>query len=238
MYRFKTKKEFEDEFGVGWKTKVDQCWSLNGDMDYLFGKEITYEEWNNIQTSDSFDAYWFGSTYKYNWSVSKDMVTDKPLPNSFTPINLLDCHGWEFQADYDNKQVVGKITVENWRDDKNRVFLCQNVNSGADCKEKHGYKYSFVLPEENEHQLDYIDSRGFKNFKLLNNNNYVKESSKSTEVCRPHSQGEPRGTTVGIHSKPITITRGSRFIGSEATNRIIGTKACQGKVIYNGIQSI
>lgn len=129
-----------------------------------------------------------------------------------------------------------EITVEKW-DGKSRVFICQNVKDGADCENKQGYKYSWIVPEQTyEEQLAYINTH-FKNFKLLTKSIYVKENS-ITEVCRPDSQGEPRGTIITIHSKPISIARGSRFVGSTATNFYTGTTASKGKVNYNRIQSI
>lgn len=234
MYRFKTEKEFEEEFGNTWMNIITNEW--NEEMDYLFGREITYEDWNNIQTNGSFYKHWFGSNYEHKWGISKDMVTDRPLPESTQPINLLDYHGVEFQAAVNGKQIKGKITIEKWCG-KPCVFLCQDVRYGTECQNKQGYKNSWLVDKKTyEEQLNYIQE-SFQNFKLLNKSIYVKESS-NTEVCRPHSQGEPRGTTIGIHSKPITITRGSRFVGSEATNFYTGTKANQGKVSYSRIQSV
>ena len=235
MYRFKTQREFIDEFGEDWKYKVENGW--DGEMDYLFGREITYEDWSNIQSSSGFNKYWFGNTINHKWSISKDMVTDKPLPSTQpTSLQLADCHGYEFEAEYVGELIKGKITVEDWHGDRTRVFLCQNVRDGADCKNKQGFRFSYITPEGNT--IESIKCTPFNNFKLLNKFNYVKEDSDTTEVSRPHSQGEPRGTIIAIHSEPISIARGSRFVGSTATNFYTGTTASKGKISYNRVQSI
>jgi len=55
--RFKTKKEFEEEFGSGWRSS--NGWGWPSDMDYLFGAD---EKSNN-----------------QGWITSIGMLTDKPL---------------------------------------------------------------------------------------------------------------------------------------------------------------
>jgi hypothetical protein len=40
-YRFKTKKEFENEYGEGWRSLVRFRWDIN--MDYLLGQPLTQD---------------------------------------------------------------------------------------------------------------------------------------------------------------------------------------------------
>jgi hypothetical protein len=35
--RFKTEKEFENDYGKDWRIKVSPPWNRSGKMDYLFG---------------------------------------------------------------------------------------------------------------------------------------------------------------------------------------------------------
>lgn len=46
-YRIKTEEEFIREFGIGWKQKY-HWWS--DEMDYLFGKELSKEDYQQLQT--------------------------------------------------------------------------------------------------------------------------------------------------------------------------------------------
>lgn len=55
---------------------------------------------------------------------------------------LNTCHGKEFTAIIDKRISKGKIVVEN-----QKVFLVQNNSGGTNCKEKLGYKYSWVIIE-------------------------------------------------------------------------------------------
>lgn len=52
-------------------------------------------------------------------------------------------HGKKFRADIrDSIDVEGVITVED-----GHIYLCQNEENGMDCRDKQGYKYSYVLPK-------------------------------------------------------------------------------------------
>lgn len=59
--------------------------------------------------------------------------------HSISP-TLLDYNGARFKGEICGKWVSGRIRVEDgW------VYLCQNVAEGpSDCKEKYGYKYSWL----------------------------------------------------------------------------------------------
>lgn len=54
--------------------------------------------------------------------------------------DLLDCHGRSYTAYIDDAYVEGKLCVQN-----GEVYLCQNERDGDDCKDKQGYKYSWVV---------------------------------------------------------------------------------------------
>lgn len=53
--------------------------------------------------------------------------------------NLLDCHGMRFRAKIMEEECEGVITVED-----GSIFLCQDIASGACCKDRQGYQYSWV----------------------------------------------------------------------------------------------
>jgi len=83
-YRFKTEKEFKDEFGENWRAVVPSRFPI--EMDHLLGKDI------NVAEVDMINSYYncyntlpnnlnilFG--YK-TWSISKEMITKKePVVN-------------------------------------------------------------------------------------------------------------------------------------------------------------
>ena len=81
MWRFKTEKEFEAEFGKNWRKTIHYSWPVAGDMDYLFGQTI------NPDKIDSFTGmpklglvctikmYGIGKRGNdTNWNISKDMI--------------------------------------------------------------------------------------------------------------------------------------------------------------------
>jgi hypothetical protein len=78
MKRFKTKQEFEKEFGKDWKTKtIPYAWSKYNSMDYLFG--CIYSE-NFQECVDTRYAKFL--TDDNCWSISEEMLTTKPHPYS------------------------------------------------------------------------------------------------------------------------------------------------------------
>lgn len=54
--------------------------------------------------------------------------------------NLLQCKGKKFKANIQGFPVKGRIQIED-----ERVFLCQNMIDGANCKDKLGFKYSWSV---------------------------------------------------------------------------------------------
>ena len=75
-YRFKTEKEFIEEFGVNWRNKVRYMW-VNG-MDYLLGTEIPS---SNVLLSEDNSIKFIVESWK-SWNISENMVTlIKKTPN-------------------------------------------------------------------------------------------------------------------------------------------------------------
>jgi hypothetical protein len=71
----------------------------------------------------------------------KTPVKSEPT-KTFTPVKTLEgvTSGTEFTAKIERVEVTGKIQKEG-----GRYFLCQNKKDGTDCKNKLGYKYSWVV---------------------------------------------------------------------------------------------
>lgn len=75
-YRFKTEKEFIEEFGVNWRNEVRYMW-VNG-MDYLLGTEIPS---SNVLLSEDNSIKFIVESWK-SWNISENMVTlIKKTPN-------------------------------------------------------------------------------------------------------------------------------------------------------------
>lgn len=68
--RFKTREEFEKQYGPDWKNKLAIHWNHNGGMDYLFGQPH--------DGSEILDSYIDGHLWR--WGISEDMLTIDPLP--------------------------------------------------------------------------------------------------------------------------------------------------------------
>ena len=75
-YRFKTREEFENEYGESWSNIVRCNWyddDYEG-MNYLFGKNIDFfsdDELTNVMEDNSIEYYEDGDN---SWSISKDMI--------------------------------------------------------------------------------------------------------------------------------------------------------------------
>jgi len=74
---------------------------------------------------------------------------------------LLKLHGKKVSCEIDDTKIKnGKICVEG-----DCVFICQNLEDGLVCKDKLGYKYSWLV-SRNEGKYE-KDSRYCKNIKLI-----------------------------------------------------------------------
>ena len=73
--------------------------------------------------------------------------------------NLLNCNGRRFRANIKDEQCEGKIRVED-----GFVYLCQNKRDGKICRDKLGYKYSWVVGDGSD---EYIDGNFVTDFHLL-----------------------------------------------------------------------
>lgn len=77
--------------------------------------------------------------FKQNYYLCCVTKTGKSMltKHSMSP-TLLDYDGARFKGEICGKWMSGRISVED-----DGVYLCQNVVDGSDCKEKHGYRYSW-----------------------------------------------------------------------------------------------
>lgn len=98
-WRFKTEAEFIEDFGTTWYDKVKNGWSVS-EMNGFFGKEIPENEAKSAIRDNS-------GRYE-RWSVSADMITDKPLlPLPYvkwrirTEKELLETYGVDWKANMD-----------------------------------------------------------------------------------------------------------------------------------------
>ena len=73
--------------------------------------------------------------------------------------NLLNCKGKRFRAVIGDKEVEGKIQVE-----EGCVHLCQDKKCGAGCEDKLGYKGSWRVRRGSMYDLR---REGVKDFQLL-----------------------------------------------------------------------
>ena len=76
------------------------------------------------------------------------------------PSDLLDCRGLEFEANIDGTICKGNIQVEN-----KRVYLCQDEKNGSICQNKLGYKYSWII--YNNNPVDAFEFWDVSDFKLI-----------------------------------------------------------------------
>jgi hypothetical protein len=81
----------------------------------------------------------------------KPLPKVKPEPTKvFIPVISLKgvASGTEFTAKIERTEVTGKIQFED-----GRYFLCQNKKDGTDCKNKLGYKYSWIVGPGTSYEL-------------------------------------------------------------------------------------
>jgi len=75
----------------------------------------------------------------------------KPKPaKTFIPVTSLEGvkSGTEFTAKIERTEVTGKIQFEY-----GSYFLCQNKKNGTDCKNKLGYRYSWIVSDGTSSEL-------------------------------------------------------------------------------------
>jgi hypothetical protein len=68
-YRFKTKKEFEDDYGSEWFDELEYSWEE--DMDYLFGRTIPNESIEEYEEDLEFEMKIANGSYH---TISGDMI--------------------------------------------------------------------------------------------------------------------------------------------------------------------
>jgi hypothetical protein len=69
---------------------------------------------------------------------------------TFIPVTSLEGvkSGTEFTAKIERVEVTGKIQFED-----GKYYLCQNKKDGSDCKNKLGYKYSWIVYDGTSYEL-------------------------------------------------------------------------------------
>jgi hypothetical protein len=78
-YRFKTKKEFIDEYGIHFNSIIRCRWNSLGGMDYLYGIEYPYIIDKNTKLLLNVDG----------WNVSWDMLTLNIKTPDYKPKKLI-----------------------------------------------------------------------------------------------------------------------------------------------------
>jgi hypothetical protein len=85
-YRFKTEKEFIEEYGVYWRRIVG--WNYNGLMDHFLGNdfEVNVNDLNDRQIFNMFDSFYnqyycpnynMGKNQPHKWNIFKNMLKRK-----------------------------------------------------------------------------------------------------------------------------------------------------------------
>lgn len=77
--RFKTREEFEKEFGVNFQNEAS--WNPNGGMDYLFGKDFTIATVSQGKYLTSLNKIERNSTTNWTWTIHVKMLTKKETAN-------------------------------------------------------------------------------------------------------------------------------------------------------------
>lgn len=76
-FRIKTEKEFEEEYGLEWKSKVNYYWNEQGHMDFLFGKNLEKKIPDIIIIDRNFSTNVFNPDINNrSWTVSFDMIKE------------------------------------------------------------------------------------------------------------------------------------------------------------------
>ncbi len=76
-------------------------------------------------------------------------------------------HSQRFTGKINEKQAFGRVTIEN-----NKIYLCQDVEDGADCQDKQGYKYSYTLSDRentiNDEDMEMVEDLKIEKPKYAN----------------------------------------------------------------------
>lgn len=99
----------------------------------------------------------------------------KSQQNDIT-MDLFKCNSRKFKAVIAGTPCEGRIRVEN-----GEVYLCQDEKDGADCRDKLGYKYSWVVSRNGKINFD-ASSINVTDFRLGNMSEEEIEAYKDWQV--------------------------------------------------------
>jgi hypothetical protein len=147
QWRIKTEEEFIEEYGVRWMENVD--WIEYDYMSYLFGRELTENEWENLEIDGQ--------------PLICEMITDKPLPenNQKTAIKQP-----EFEVG-EEVWIKGKIIDKIKRKTKRNIIEVRFIdfeNDGIiqDFREDQLYKPSYLKINISEIQSLRLENQELK----------------------------------------------------------------------------
>jgi len=105
---------------------------------------------------------------------------------------------------YDIK-LTGRVTIED-----GNVYLCQNVKSGCNCRDKKGYPHSYVLgnsPISRSFAGDY-----FKDFSVISRKYFLELESKRKMIRLKESLNEPTKDPIAVKEEFIHFKKIKKFI--------------------------
>ena len=121
-----------------------------GEICIITGSDGNYIEMKSCVNGDTILRFigYVNSIELYEELETK--IPDKNNGNTFE--DLLTKDGYAFSCKIEGKSTNGIITTEN-----GYVYLCQNENNGEDCSDKKGYKYSYIIVDQNHMEVSISD---------------------------------------------------------------------------------
>ena len=133
-YRFKTRREFENQYGDDWANVIHQRWASPG-MDHLLGQQFNYNGPLNLDKIIEYPKFTVDFNYDRSWSISTDMLTmDNPLLPSYKPRKI------ERTLESNNELNEGVFNDNyKWENVIIEVKTIDDVNRVCDYLETHKY---------------------------------------------------------------------------------------------------
>lgn len=159
-YRFKTEKEFIEQYGHYWKRSV--AWNDKGYMDYLFGKPYKDEslDFSSVE-------FWYGSVpvqqghydpidpNRTNWTITRNMLTEnEPIKPYYSPRKIVRESvkykyteiGYKVNNKNELKRIIDYLMIDNgysWYDESYRNT--DEVFIGIDGEQIDDLRYPTIL---------------------------------------------------------------------------------------------